>query len=347
MSQKRTIQSLKEVEQFRISPEDRLFSADGHEILEGWTTDIYFIKTREILRSMGMAGKPVVAEVFGGRPGIFAGTAEVKKMLSGTGVELWSLPEGQPFAGKEVVMRITGPYDSFGMYETALLGVLASSSGWATAARVVKEAAGSRRVICFGARHVHPAVAPVMERAALIGGADGCSCILGAKLAGLEPSGTVPHAVFLIVGDTVEVALAYKRVMPGGTPVVVLVDTFKDEAEESLRVASALGRDLTAVRLDTASERGGVTPGLVREVKARLNQAGHDHVQILVSGGVTPERIPDLIAAGADAFGVGSYISGAPAIDMTMDIKEIDGKPIAKRGRIPGRTDTPRLVKIL
>ena len=30
--------------------------------------------------------------------------------------------------------------------------------------------------------------------------------------------------------------------------------------------------------------------------------------------------------------GVGSYISGAPPIDMTMDIKEVNGKPTAKRG---------------
>ncbi|MCL6611718.1 MAG: nicotinate phosphoribosyltransferase [Peptococcaceae bacterium] len=343
----RTIQNLKEVEQLRVSADKRLFSADGREIREGWTTDIYFIKTREILRGLGMADTPVVAEVFAGRPGIMAGTAEVKNMLAGTGVEVWGLPEGRPFAAREVVLRISGPYDSFSIYETALLGVLASSSGWATAARTVKEAAGDKRVICFGARHVHPAVAPVMERSALIGGADGCSCILGAKLAGLEPTGTVPHAVFLIVGDTVEVARAYKRLMPEGTPVVVLVDTFKDEAEESLRVAAALGRDLSSVRLDTASERGGVTPGLVRELRARLDQAGHSHVKILVSGGVTPERIPDLAAAGADAFGVGSYISGAPAIDMTMDIKEVCGKPVAKRGRIPGITAAPRLVKIL
>lgn len=347
MSEFKTIQNLKEVDQFRVSPESRLFSADGREILEGWTTDIYFIKTREILRGLGMSETPVVAEVFSGRGGIIAGTGEAKNMLAGTGVEMWALQEGQPFGPKEVVMRVIGPYDSFGIYETALLGVLASSSGWATAARVVKESAGSRRVICFGARHVHPAVAPVMERAAIIGGIDGCSCILGAKLAGQEPSGTVPHAVFLIVGDTVEVARAYKSLMPGGTPVVVLVDTFKDEAEEALRVAAALGRDLTSVRLDTASERGGVTPGLVREIRARLDQAGFSHVQILVSGGVTPDRIAELAAAGADAFGVGSYISGASAIDMTMDLKEISGRPVAKRGRIPGITAAPRLVRML
>ncbi len=347
MSSNKTVESLEEVSRFKVSPGNRLFSADGGEIMEGWTTDIYFIKTREILRSMGLAGKPAVAEVFAGKSGVFAGSAEVKNILSGTGVEMWSLPEGEAFAAREVVMRIAGPYDSFGIYETALLGVLASSSGWATAARVVKEAAGDSRVICFGARHVHPAVAPVMERAALVGGVDGCSCILGAKLAGLEPSGTIPHSAFLIAGDTVEVALAYRRVMPGGTPVVMLVDTFKDEAEESIRVASALGGELAAVRLDTASERGGVTPGLVREIRARLDQAGHGNVQILASGGITPERIPGLIAAGAAAFGVGSYISGASAIDMTMDIKEVDGRPVAKRGRIPGVTGAPRLVRML
>jgi len=47
------------------------------------------------------------------------------------------------------------------------------------------------------------------------------------------------------------------------------VDTFKDEAEESLRVAKALGERLAGIRLDTPGERGGVTPDLVTEVRAR------------------------------------------------------------------------------
>jgi nicotinate phosphoribosyltransferase len=85
---------------------------------------------------------------------------------------------------------------------------------------------------------------------------------------------------------------------------------------------------------------------LVKEVRARLDQAGFQHVKIFVSGGLDPERIILLKEAGADAFGVGSYISGAPAIDMTMDLKEIEGKPVAKRGRIPGITPTERLVKM-
>jgi nicotinate phosphoribosyltransferase len=243
-------------------------------------------------------------------------------------------------------MRIRGKYSEFGIYETALLGILASSSAWATAARDIRDAAGGKPFICFGARHLHPAVAPVMERAAVVGGADGASCILGAKLAGVEPKGTVPHAVFLIAGDTVEVAKVYDREMPPGDARIILVDTFKDEAEESLRVAEALRERLQGIRLDTPGERGGVTVDLVREVRARLDQAGFSHVKIFVSGGVTPERIVELSAAGADSFGVGSYISGASPIDMTMDIKEIEGKPIAKRGRIPGIMNSPRLVKV-
>lgn len=57
--------------------------------------------------------------------------------------------------------------------------------------------------------------------------------------------------------------------------------------------------------------------------------------------------MPRLVEAGVDAFGVGSFISRAPAIDMTMDIKEVEGKPVAKRGRIPGITVSPRLRKVL
>jgi nicotinate phosphoribosyltransferase len=68
-------------------------------------------------------------------------------------------------------------------------------------------------------------------------------------------------------------------------------------------------------------------------------------VKIVVSGGLNPERITYFKEMGAavDSFAVGSYISGAAPIDFTGDIKEIDGRPIAKRGRIPGITPSPRL----
>ncbi|MEG6615258.1 nicotinate phosphoribosyltransferase [Peptococcaceae bacterium 1198_IL3148] len=338
---------MQEVEELEMPSEGRLFSADNEEIKRGYTTDIYFVKTMEILKGLNLTNTTVVAEIFASRPGVMCGTEEVKNLLAGLPIEVMALPEGETFGAKEVVMRITGRYTDFGIYETAILGILASSSGWATAARECADAAGDKGMICFGSRHVHPAVSSVMERAALVGGADGASNIMGAKFLGQQPKGTVPHAVSLIVGDTVEVAKAYHQCMPAGSPTIVLVDTFKDEAEEALRVAEALGENLAGIRLDTPSERGGVTPQLVREVRARLDQAGYQHVKIFISGGLTVERIQLLKEAGADSFGVGSYISGASAIDMTMDLKEINGKPIAKRGRIPGITKTDRLTKIM
>jgi nicotinate phosphoribosyltransferase len=344
---KERISTLAQVHALKPEKGRILFSAEHEEIVQGATTDVYFVKTQEILEKSGLKDTVVTAEVFARRGGLLAGVPEVLALFQNCDVKVWSLEEGDFFEPKEVVMRIEGKYADFGIYETALLGILASSSGWATAAREAKEAAGNSLMLCFGARHVHPAIAPVMERAAIIGGADGASCILGAKLAGKEPAGTVPHAIFLIMGDSVKVAKAYHDIMPSGEPRTVLIDTFKDEAEESLRVAEALGTNLQGVRLDTPSERGGVTPQLVQEVRARLDQKGFSHVKIFVSGGLSPERIRLLKEAGAHAFGVGSYISAASPIEMTMDLKEIEGRPIAKRGRIPGIIPNERLKRML
>jgi len=149
--------------------------------------------------------------------------------------------------------------------------------------------------------------------------------------------------------DTVKAALAFDAHMPEDVLRVVLVDTFKDEAEESLRVAEAMGERLQGVRLDTPWERGRVTVDLVKEVRARLDLAGHRGVRIFVSGGLDAERIRQFVAAGApvDSFGVGMAISAAAPVGFTADIKEVDGEPRTKRGRIPGLTDAPRLERMI
>ncbi|SDC70742.1 MULTISPECIES: nicotinate phosphoribosyltransferase [unclassified Candidatus Frackibacter] len=344
---KEEIQNLKDVVNFKVEEDRLLYSANHDEIRDGLTTDIYFIKTREILHELDLDKTKVVVDIFTSKAGTLAGVDEVLNLLQNKEVKVWGLEEGSKMKKKEVVLRIEGAYNDFGIFETAMLGSLASSSGWATAAAECKEVADDIPVLCFGARHLHPAVAPVMERAAIVGGVNGASCILGAKLAGMNPSGTVPHALILTVGDTLKVAEAYDEIMPKEAPRIMLVDTFKDEAEETLRLADNLKERLEGVRLDTPSERGGVTPALVREIRARLDKAGYQHVNLFVSGGINPERILELKDQGVDGFGVGSYISGAEAINMTMDIKEVDGKPIAKRGRIPGPAENKRLKRLI
>jgi nicotinate phosphoribosyltransferase len=326
------------------------------DVLSGDTADVYFERTRRILAAERL-DPVVVMEIFPREDAILCGAEEAIAYLReilGNGRRfdpapvVESLADGDRVGRKEVVMRITARYQSFGLYETALLGILSQSTGWATAARRIVDLADPVPVIGFGARHVHPSVADQMDYASVVGGCIGASTPAGARLAGLAPTGTMPHALILIFGDTVRALEAFDRHIDADVPRIALVDTFKDEAEESVRVADALGDRLWGVRLDTPSERGRVTADLVKEVRARLDLAGHPHVKIVVSGGLDAERITYFKEAGApiDSFAVGSAISDASPIDFTGDLKEIDGKPIAKRGRIPGRTENPRLQRI-
>ncbi len=326
-------------------------SRPSHEILSGESADVYFARAESILEKEGL--DPLVTmEVFTRQAAVLCGIDEARNLLGHvlasadpTETHLEALQDGDVIEPREIVLRIRARYRTFGLYETAFLGMLAQSTGWATAARACVDVAAPDPVISFGARHIHPDITDVLDYAAIVGGCVGASTPAGARLAGLAPTGTMPHSLVLIFGDTVEAALAFDRHVEKDVPRIVLVDTFKDEAEEALRVAHALGDRLYGVRLDTPSERGRVTADLVHEVRARLDQAGFQHVKVTVSGGLTPDRIRYFKDAGApvDSYAVGSYISGATPIDFTGDIKEIDGRPIAKRGRIPGLTPSPRL----
>jgi nicotinate phosphoribosyltransferase len=329
-------------------------SRPSHEILSGDSADVYFARAEAILAKEGR--DPLVTmEVFTRQDAVLCGIDEARNLLGHVlagadpdETRLEALSDGDAIGPREIVLRIRARYRQFGLYETAFLGMLAQSTGWATAARACVDVAAPEPVISFGARHIHPDITDVLDYAAIVGGCVGASTPAGARLAGLAPTGTMPHSLVLIFGDTVEAALAFDRHVAPDVPRIVLVDTFKDEAEEALRVAHALGDRLYGVRLDTPSERGRVTADLVHEVRARLDQAGFGHVKITVSGGLTPERIGYFKEAGApvDSYAVGSYISGATPIDFTGDIKEIEGQPIAKRGRIPGLTDSPRLKSV-
>ncbi|MCK4785177.1 MAG: hypothetical protein KAV87_15615, partial [Desulfobacteraceae bacterium] len=61
-----------------------------------------------------------------------------------------------------------------------------------------------------------------------------------------------------------------------------------------------------------------------------------------------PDRIRYFLDEGApvDTFAVGSHISDSRPIDFTADLHEVDGKPVAKRGRMPGITANPKLHRV-
>ncbi len=317
-----------------------LHTANAEKIRKGLVTDVYFERTEKILRAKGI-NKEVRAEFMAkGLPAnwpwaVFAGAEECISLLKDLPVDVRIMKEGTIFGPYQPVLEVHGKYLDFGRYETALLGFICQASGVATMAARCRKAAGERQVISFGARRMHPAIAPLVERNAYIGGCDGVAVALGAELVGTQPVGTMPHALILIVGDTVEATKAFHEIIEPHVNRVSLIDTFNDEKIEAINVAKALGQDLYAVRLDTPASRRGDFVKIMEEVRWELDLRGYNHVKIFLSGGLDEYQILKYNRF-ADAYGVGTAISNAPVIDLSMDIVEIDGQPLAKRGKRSG-----------
>jgi len=334
-------------------PKRSFHVASEPDIKAGQVSDVYFARTVQILRSRGLT-KRVKAEIrLKSFPqpdwsfGVLAGIEEAATLLEGLPVDVWAMDEGTLFGPHQPVLVIEGTYVEWAEYETALLGFLCQASGIATKAARCKRAAGERQVISFGARRMHPALAPMIERNAFIGGCDGVAVTKSAELIDADPTGTIPHSLVLLFGDTVEALAAFNEVVDQKVRRVALIDTLQDEKFEAIRVAEALGKDLYAVRLDTPSSRRGDFYQILSEVRWELDIRGFEHVKILASGGIDEYEILKLNAL-VDGYGVGTSIANAPVLSFALDIMEIEGRPMAKRGkrsgakqvwRVPGTID--------
>ncbi len=315
-------------------------TADPQDIVNGRITDVYFDRTLRIMKAKGV--DPVVKAEFiakalprGWPWALFTGIDEALGLLKGLRVKVRAMQEGTVFHPYEPVMEIEGRYQDFCVFETAILGLLCQASGIATQASRMKLLAGERVVMSFGARRMHPILAPMIERNAFIGGCDGVSVIKSGELIGEDPMGTMPHALVLCMGSTVEAVKAYDEVLDPKFRRVALIDTLQDEKFEALNAAEALGERLYAVRFDTPGSRRGDLYRILEETRWELDLRGHRQVKFFVSGGITENDIPRLNGV-ADGYGIGTSISNAPVIDYAMDIVEVDGAPRAKRGKWSG-----------
>ncbi|MEM0468613.1 MAG: nicotinate phosphoribosyltransferase [Pyrobaculum sp.] len=326
-----------------------MYIASPSDIASGLTSDVYFSYALETLKNAGLADVRVRAEFHVSslprdyKWALFTGLKEVIELLKGRDVTLYAMPEGTVFYENDPLMVIEGPYSQFAVLETAILGIVRHYSSISTKAARVKKAVGDKLCLFFGARALHPAIQPMADRAAYIGGCDGVATIMGAKLIGIKPSGTMPHALMIIfkaaLGDHTLAWVWFDKVQPPELPRVVLADTFFDEREEALTAAKLLGERLWGVRLDTPGSRRGNIRRIVEEVRWTLDLHGYRHVKIFVSGGVDESQVLQLRDL-VDGFGVGTAISFPPSVDIAMDIVEVevDGKwtPITKRGKLPG-----------
>jgi nicotinate phosphoribosyltransferase len=264
-----------------------------------------------------------------------------------------ALPDGEQAGAYEPVMEIEGDLSHFVHLETLVVGALTDGTMIATNTARVVEAAGTKPVLMFGARHQAHELQAGSGYAAWIGGAQDVSTDEQGEWWGSRGIGTIPHALIAALdGDTVRATRAFAETFPD-LPTVSLVDFDNTSVETALAVARALGHRLWGVRLDTAADvtdaaiferiqkrveaaRGattGVTPRLCHLVRQALDGEGFDAVKILVSGGMSPGRIRQFEAEGApvDGYGVGSalYDRADGRFEFTQDVVQ----PTAKRGR--------------
>jgi nicotinate phosphoribosyltransferase len=331
-------------------------------IRSGYYSDAYFNYTKELLEAEDRHPR-VTMQVFQRYPSVLGGIDEavaVLKQCSGRqGPDGWidgwgelevrALHEGDEIEPWETVMTIEGDYSLFAHLETVYLGCLARRTLVMKNVHDVVEAARGKQILFFPARHDHWLVQTGDGWAAHVAGAIGVSTDAQASWWGGRGIGTVPHALIAAYGgDTVAAAKAFADRFGRHMNVTVLVDFENDSVRTSLEVADALAGDLWGVRLDTSGqlvdralwdEMGdfaptGVNPVLVGRVREALDEAGHEHVRIVASGGFDAARIAEFerLGTAVDAYGVGSALLRG-SNDFTADIVVVDGDPRAKVGR--------------
>jgi nicotinate phosphoribosyltransferase len=352
----------------RLDP--AIFRLPEVRIRDGYYSDAYFNFTKELLEAENHRPR-VLMQVFQKRESLLGGVDEaiaIVRRCAGQyrdgqwvggwdGLEVHALYEADAIEPYETVMTIEGDYALFAHLETVYLGALARRTLVMRNVRAVVEAARGKDILFMPARHDHWLVQTGDGWAAHEAGAIGVSTDANASWWGGRGVGTVPHALIAAYdGDTVAAARAFAGRYSGTMNVTVLVDFENDSTRTAIEVADALGDTLWGVRLDTSEslvdralqDRGGprgVNAELVRLVRTALDDAGHERVKIVASGGFTAEKIAQFESEGVpvDAYGVGSSLVRGNN-DFTADVVRVNGRPCAKVGR--EHRPNPRLERV-
>jgi len=347
----------------RLDPNTFDFPVD--KIRSGFYSDIYFLRTQEILNQANLHDR-VTLQIFQRDYAVLCGIDEAIALIKRCAyhpenIKIKALHDGDAIAPWETVMTIEGDLADFAHLETVYLGTIARQTKVATNSRRAVDAAGGKPVLFFPSRFDHYSVQESDGYAAKIGGMSGISTPANAAVWGIEAAGTIPHSLIAACGgDTLKATKLFDKYMDPKIKRVALVDFDNDCVNTSLAVARELGDRLEGVRLDTSDKMvdvsligqmghfkpTGVNEQLVRNVREALDREGFHKVKVMVSGGFTPERIRHFEEhqVPVDVYAVGSSIF-ATNVDFTADIVLLNGKPCGKAGR--KFSPNPRLEEVL
>ncbi len=289
--------------------------------------DEYFNRSFQTVadRPEGAAG--VLYAIFSRGDGLMYGLHDVIALLESRcpgPLEVRALREGTPFAAREMVMTIQGPFRDLVATETEILGHL-SLCGAAATMRAMVEAAGAAEVVDMAARHYPPGLTRPLAVAAAVGGAAGTSTRAGHdevhRRFGIDGGlirvgdgparpfalyGSIPHALNAVFGgSSVDSGAAYHQAHPE-VPLTLLIDFEGRERDVVADAVQRLGSQLSAIRLDTGGQR--------------VHQGGHEGVDRALEMRILSESRDRASAAAAlERYGFGKGVT----IEMVFAMRDL------------------------
>jgi nicotinate phosphoribosyltransferase len=261
-----------------------------------------------------------------------------------------AMPEGTIFFPDEPILQVVAPLPEAQLVETRLVNLLHFQTVIASKAARMVLAAPGKQLVDFGLRRAHGAEAGVLAaRASYLAGFAGTATVLAAREFDIPAVGTMAHSFVQAHDNEAEAFERFARVRPQA--LTLLIDTYDTERGAAI-VASvaprlaAQGITVSAVRLDS-----GDLDAHAHAVRAILDAAGLQTIQIFASGGLDEDRLLALCRDGApiDGFGVGTSLttsSDAPALDCAYKLQEYAGRPRRKlsegKATWPGRKQVYR-----
>jgi nicotinate phosphoribosyltransferase len=249
-----------------------------------------------------------------------------------------AMPEGTIAFPNEPLVRVTAPRIEAQLLETLLLNQINFQTMIATkAARVVLAANGDGdSVVDFSPRRDHGVDAAMKAaRATAVAGLGGTSNVAAAMRYGLLPVGTMAHSYVLSFESEEEAFEAFMRENPDNA--VLLVDTYDtlEGVRRAIAAAERTGIPLKGIRIDS-----GDLPGLARQSRRLLDEAGQRDAQIVVSGDLEEHKIAEMCRAEVpvDVWGVGTELGtsrDAPVVNgvykIVADLRGEAWRGVAKR----------------
>ncbi len=265
--------------------------------------------------------------------------------------DVYAVRDGTCVFPNEPILEVVAPISHGQLVETLVMNTVHVETVLASKASRIVTAAGDRNVVDFGSRRTHGIDAGVSAaRAFYVAGVSATSNLLAGKRYGIPVTGTMAHSFIQAHDSEMEAFRRFANIYP---ETVLLVDTY--DTLESVKKVIALARELgddfrvRAIRLDS-----GDLAQLAGKARAMLDDAGLNHVDIFVSGGLDEDKVAEI--AGQEpsvaGFGVGTSMgvsADAPGLDIAYKLsayaghgrlKLSSGKPI-----LPGRKQVFRTLR--